>query len=90
VSRIDSSLLAGLPLSAIRQVIFYKLDELTTDLICCEVEADGEKWTFHEDTEGWDLLIRHLEGLEGFRQDWFAAVAQPPFARSETVAFRRP
>jgi hypothetical protein len=89
VDRIDPTLLALLPLSAIRRVTFYKRDEFTTDLICCEVESEGETWTFHEEMIGWDSLIGHLEALEDFRRDWFAAVSQPPFATSATVAFHR-
>ena len=87
--RIDSASLERLPLAAIGQVTFYKRDELTADLICCDVETSDETLVFHEEMEGWDLLIRHLEKLEGFRRDWFASVSQPPFVPSETIAFRR-
>jgi hypothetical protein len=86
---IGPSTIAQLPLSRIDSVTFFKRDEVTTDLICCEVEVDGKVWLFHEEMEGWDVLIRHLEGLAGFRSDWFNAVSQPPFAAGETVAFSR-
>ncbi|WP_426264213.1 hypothetical protein [Sphingomonas sp. PWP1-2] len=33
----------------IARVIFYKRDELTTDLICCDIEALGQTWIFHEE-----------------------------------------
>ncbi len=86
---IDLALLGQMPLADIAKVIFYKRDELTTDLICCAVEtADGAR-PFHDEMVGWDLLIRHLEALPGFREDWFAAVSQPPFEACETVAFNR-
>ncbi len=78
-----------LPLSAIDKVTFYKRDELTTDLICCEVEANGETWFFHEEAEGWETLISYLEKLPGFCAGWYEAVVQPPFAVSETVAYSR-
>ena len=72
------------------RVTFFKLDEVTTDLICCTVQTrDGKAFTLHEEMEGWDRALAHLEQLPGFRRDWFDAVFKPPFARSETVAFSR-
>lgn len=87
--RIDSSVIEQLPLAKIIAVTFFKRDEIATDLICCDVEIDGKVWTFHEEVEGWDLLLQYLEGLPGFRTDWFSAVSKPAFASCETVAFRR-
>ena len=68
---------------------FFKRDEVTTDLICCDVKIAGKTWTFHEALAGWDLLIAHLCGLPGFRPDALATISQPPFATSEAVAFHR-
>ncbi|GHH13572.1 hypothetical protein GCM10008023_14090 [Sphingomonas glacialis] len=73
----------------IARVIFYKRDELTTDLICCDIEALGQTWIFHEEMREWPGLIATLETLPGFRSDWFAAVSQPPFATNETLAYQR-
>ena len=86
---INPVLLGQMPLADIAKAVFYKRDQLTTDLICCEIETAEGARTFHEEMAGWDLLIRHLEGLPGFRDDWFAAVSQPPFAACETIAFVR-
>ncbi len=86
---IDADLLSQLPLTDVAKVTFYKRDELTTDLICCDVLIGDRVWKFHEELVGWDLLIDYLQGLPSFRGDWFAAVSQPPFATSETVAFSR-
>jgi hypothetical protein len=86
---IDANLLAELPLSKIAKVTFYKRDELTTDLICCDVLVGEQVRTFHEEIVGWDTLIEHLQRLPNFRGDWFAAVSHPPFTTSETVAFSR-
>jgi hypothetical protein len=89
VKAIDSDLLEQLPQSDIRRVTFYKRDEITTDLICCD-DVVGEKvWTFHEELPGWALLIEHLERLPNFRTDWFEAAAKPPFSKSATEAFSR-
>jgi len=81
--------LAQIPLSAVERVTFYKRDELTTDLICCDVTADGQVWFCHEEAPEWHDLLAHLSGLPGFDQDWFAKVFLPVFAHSETVAFSR-
>jgi len=78
-----------IPLTEIQRVTFYKRNELTTDLICCDIEARGETWFFHEEAEGWDDLLRHLEQLPTFKRDWYEAVVHPPFATCDTVAFRR-
>lgn len=82
-------MIARLPLSGVDAVIFYKRDEITTDLICCDVEAGGQIWTFHEAARGWDALIAHLSGLPGFNADWYGSVVNPPFAINQTVAYRR-
>lgn len=86
---IGTHLLARIPLEQVDKVTFYKRDELTTDLICCDVSVGGKVWTFHEDLVGWSLLVQHLERLPDFNSDWFASVSQPPFTYSETVAFSR-
>ncbi len=82
-------ILGQLQLPEIDAVIFYKRDQITTDLICCDVEIAGQVWTFHEETSGWSDLIEHLLSLPGFRTNWYEAVANPPFAPSKTVAFKR-
>ncbi len=90
MSGIDATLLRQLPLNEVGRVTFYKRDEITTDLICCDVEIGKQVWAFHEEQVGWTLLLEHLAQLPGFRSDWFSAVSQPPFITSEMVAFRRP
>jgi hypothetical protein len=85
---ITPDILAQLRLSDMDAVVFYKRDEITTDLICCDVEAAGRVWTFHEEAAGWKDLIAHLASLPGFRTDWYAEVVNPPFATNETVAYQ--
>jgi hypothetical protein len=86
---IDPDLLAQLPLTEITRVTFRKRDEVTTDLICCDVALGESVWAFHEEMVGWNLLTDHLQELPHFRADWFEAVSKPPFATCETVAFSR-
>src|SRR4030095_7641690 len=86
---IESATLVRLPSAEIESVTFYKRDEITTDLICCDVKAGGQIWSFDEETEGWDLLLEHLEHLPRFPRDWYASIVEPPFATNMTVAFKR-
>ena len=66
---------------------FLKRDELTTDLVCCEIGSGGKVFWFHEEMPGWDQLMTHVAQLPGFRSDWRDAVILPPFAENRTVAF---
>jgi hypothetical protein len=86
---ITPAIISHLPLPHINAVVFYKRDEITTDLICCDVDVSGRVWTFHEETTGWTDLIAHLSALPDFRADWYENVVSPPLATSETVAYDR-
>ena len=77
-------------LVSINRVTFFKRDELTTDLICCEISANGVHWTYHEEMTDWTQLTTELQALPGFAANWFERVSQPPFAASKFVAFQRP
>jgi hypothetical protein len=89
MNKIDADVLDELRLADIDKVTFYKRDEITTDLICCDVAMAETVRTFHEELVGWDLLLQHLYKLPNFQTDWYASVSQPPFEASETVAFSR-
>jgi hypothetical protein len=77
----------------IQEVIFFKRDEWTMDLICCDVvvrtENGIETWFLHEDLPGWDDFIHLLECLPGFDHEWFRKVAWPAFAPNPTSVFKR-
>ena len=73
----------------IERVKFLKRDEVTSDLICCEISSNGLRWTYHEEMAEWEQLITDLNTLPGFAIDWFEHVSQPPFASSEFIAFQR-
>ena len=89
MSRSPPAAITQLPLSDIDAVVFYKRDQLTIDLICCDVESRGLTWTFHEELAEWEEVIAHLSGLPHFKSDWYQAVVNPPFAVNHTVAYRR-
>lgn len=73
----------------IERVKFLKRDEVTSDLICCEILSNGLCWTYQEEMAEWEQLIADLNTLPGFAKDWFEHVSQPPFASSEFIAFQR-
>eukprot|EP01035_Chromulina_nebulosa_P000746 gene746-biopygen633 len=87
--KVPSDIRQRLPLPDIEKVTFFKRDELTTDLICCEIEAAGQAWFFHEEALGWDALLEYLEQLPGFNSDWRKSVIQPAFETCETIAYAK-
>jgi len=76
-------------METVERVEFFKRDEFTTDLICCEVVAAGQTHVVHEEWSGWPDLIVKLGRLDGFRKDWFSQVSQPPFEECRFAAFVR-
>jgi len=80
-------------LDDVAEIVIYKRDELTTDLICCDITTQSNgtprTWFVHEDTSGFEELMRFFETLQGFRSNWRQEVVLPPFAAKRTVVFRR-
>lgn len=81
-------------LDEVRAIVAYKLDELTTDLVCCDIvtgAADGEQIrTIHEELLGFDAAMKTFEALPGFDRQWRDTVVLPPFATNRTVIYDRP
>lgn len=80
-------------LDEIEAVIAYKLDEITTDLVCCDIVTDvgdGEQIrTIHEELPGFDAAMARFETLPGFDGKWRDKVIDPPFATNRTVIYSR-
>lgn len=80
-------------LDEVRVIVAYKLDELTNDLVCCDIvtgAADGEQIrTIHEELLGFDAAMKAFEALPGFDRQWRDAVVSPPFATNRTVIYDR-
>jgi hypothetical protein len=80
-------------LDEVRAIVAYKLDELTTDLVCCDIvmgAADGEQIrTIHEELLGFDAAMTAFEALPGFDREWRDAVVLPTFATNRTVIYDR-
>jgi hypothetical protein len=55
-------------------IVAYKLDALTTDLICCDIvtgAGDGERIrTIHEELLGFEAVMTSFEVLPGFDRKW--------------------
>ncbi len=77
----------------IERVSFFKTDEITTDLICCEIEFQNndqlEKVILSEDCENFESLETWIATLPSFDTEWRSRVVQPPFKENFTVAFDR-
>jgi len=80
-------------LDDVSAVIAYKIDELTTDLVCCDIvtsSGEGEQIrTVHEELPGFENLMARLEALPGFNRKWREAVILPPFAENRTIIYER-
>lgn len=77
----------------ITKVTAYKCDQLTTDLICCDVTTGtGNQslvWSLHEELLGFDNLMERFAQLPGFRREWRNAVLLPSFVENSTEIFSR-
>jgi hypothetical protein len=80
-------------LDEVSAIVAYKLDELTTDLVCCDIvtgAGDGEQIrTIHEELPGFDAAMASFETLPGFNRKWRDEVINPPFATNRTVIYSR-
>lgn len=82
---------AAIRLSQITRISAYKLDEVTTDLVCLDIvySQGGQELmrTIHEDLAGFDALVSRLANLPGITPDWQEAVMHPPFAAQRTTIY---
>ena len=80
-------------LDDVSAVVAYKIDEFTTDLVCCDIVTgsgdDEQIRTVHEELPGFDDLMACLEALPGFDPKWREAVVLPVFAENRTIIFKR-
>lgn len=81
------------PLSDIQKVEFYKIDEIATDLICCEISYIEERLAkaliFNEEDDDFGSLDRQLASLVSYDTDWRSKVVHPPFEHCHHIAFQR-
>ena len=75
----------------IAQATAFKRDEMTTDLVCVEVELlNGESILLNEDMAGFGAWADLVAALPGADPQWREKVIPPPFAPNPTIVFARP
>lgn len=78
--------------SSIKRLVAYKIDEVTTDLICMAIETTDGKFAIHEEMIGWRTFIeaidRRLPGATPW-EEWWMTTAFPAFAMNPTTIFER-
>ena len=75
----------------IHEVTAYKRDLYTYDTICVGITYRDNNFVEigEEDTGYADFLDAAARSLPEIRTDWLDGVAHPPFARNETVLYRK-
>jgi hypothetical protein len=80
-------------LDEVSAIVAYKIDELTTDLVCCDIvtgSGDGQQIrTVHEEISGFETVMARFEALPGFNKQWRETVILPPFATNRTTIYNR-
>ena len=76
----------------ITEIIAYKRDCFTVDLICLAIADPATVVEINEEDAGWDPFIQAVAtNLPGSvaRDTWWTAVAQTPFATNQTIVYRK-
>jgi hypothetical protein len=80
-------------LDEVNAIVAYKIDELTTDLVCCDIvtgSGDGEQIrTIHEEIPGFETVMARFQALPGFDKQWREAVIVPSFVTNRTTIYNR-
>jgi len=77
--------------SQIASIKAFKLDLITSDLICFAVEVDGKDhyMQLSEEWLGFKALAEALESRFAFPEGWWNSVAFPAFKTNEVTLYRR-
>ncbi len=74
----------------ILKIIAYKADLLTIDEVRLEIWDNDGGITITEEEDFWkDFTGRILEQYPEIDKEWFSKIIQPPFARNETVIYKK-
>ncbi len=81
----------AVPWSAVRRVVAYKLDLITTDEVRLRLDLDTPPYSVEvsEEMEGFESLRSAAEKHFQFPKGWWSQVVQPAFATNERVLFIR-
>jgi hypothetical protein len=73
----------------VEEIIAYKVDLITIDLICIELFFRDYKILFNEDFKGWNELLKRMhQNFPQINQNWQFDIVKPAFARNEMIIFR--
>ena len=76
--------------SEINKLTGYKFDQITMDVICLKIDANGKTVTVTEDFNEWrDFMNTLLTKFSTIDKNWEEVIAKPPFERNETVLYDR-
>ena len=77
--------------SQIASIKAFKLDLITSDLICLAVEVDGNDRYIQlsEEWPGFKELAEKMEARFAFPEGWWDSVAKPAFKTNEALLYQR-
>lgn len=75
--------------SAVRRILAYKLDLITTDDVCLEFCTEDRSYIVDEETVGWSELTAHVSHHFSISTQWLEKLVQPPFATNTSVLWNR-
>jgi hypothetical protein len=74
----------------IQQIEAYKVNLITTDEICIEVELQESILTITEETNGWNEFIEKiLIVFPEIDKNWWSKVAHPPFQTNHLILYKK-
>ncbi len=80
-------------LEKIEKVTFFKIDEFTSDLVCCDIVFSDDNGLqiihLNEDRDDLARVDCYFASVEGYDKNWRENVILPPFEECEYVAFKR-
>jgi hypothetical protein len=67
----------------------YKIDLITTDVVCLEFVSATLSGVVDEETPGWKQLTIAVAERFPVRSDWRSVVVKPPFATNRSILWDR-
>ena len=86
----ESGKILKLKWSDVIEIAAFKLDQLTSDLLCLEFkDKQGKYWPIHEEIEGFIEVEKYIGAkFNLIEPNWRAKVVKPAFERNYTVIFK--
>ena len=74
----------------IDKIIAYKVDLITIDEICFEIEYSDKSLLITEECAGWRIFLEELlQNFPAIDKEWEEKIVKPPFERNETELYNR-